>query len=279
MKHVLALDIGGTNVRVALFNEHYEKIKDIHEPTIIGNLDAFLNHICNLIDAFSSYLPLVSAIACGVPGRVDHQGHIENLPNIKINQVPLKETLEAKYRLPVFIKNDAMMAAMAEGNLGFGKDFTSSYFMTISTGIGGAFIHQHRVGFASDEIGHTLVPYQHKFYELESLASGTGIIRLASMHALVVQDAKHFFELVATQDTRASVVFEDWLTLIFHIFKHIDTYYQPQALILTGGVMKSSSLFLDRLKQAFPHIDIAFAQFGQDAGLIGSAYLGFSLSN
>jgi glucokinase len=279
MKHVLALDIGGTNVRVALFNEHYEKIKDINEPTIVGNLDAFLNHICTLIDAFSSYLPLVSAIACGVPGRVDPQGHIENLPNIKIKHVPLKETLEAKYRLPVFIKNDAVMAAMAEGNLGFGKDFTSSYFMTISTGIGGAFIHQHHVGFASDEIGHTLVPYKNKYYELESLASGTGIIFLSSLQNLVVKDAKHFFELVASKDAIASIVFEDWLSLIFIIFKHIQTYYQPQALILTGGVMKSSSLFLERFKQAFPNIHIAFAQFGQDAGLMGSAYLGFSLSN
>jgi glucokinase len=279
MKHVLALDIGGTNVRVALFNEKYQKVKDIQAATIIGDLDAFLAHICELIDSFSTYLPLVSAIACGVPGRVDGQGHIEILPNIHIKHVPLQETLASRYKLPVYIKNDAVMAALAEGNLGFGKDFSSSYFMTISTGIGGAFIKNHRLGFASDEIGHTLVPFQDRFVELESIASGTGIVYLASLHQLTIHSAKEFFDRVSKKEKLALVVFEAWLTLIFSIFKHIERYYQPQALILTGGVMKSSSLFLHRFIEAFPSMRISFAQFGQDAGLIGAAYLGFSLSN
>jgi len=277
MNHVLALDIGGTNIRVALFNSLYQKIKVIEVKTKVGDLDVFLHQITSTIDAFSDYFPLIKAIACGVPGRVDSLGGIEILPNIGIRHVPLLRLLKDRYKLPVVIRNDAVMAAIAEGNLGFGKELDSSYFMTISTGIGGAYIRNHSLGFASDEIGHTLVPYRQSFYELEAIASGTGIVKLAQMNGLNVEHAKAFFDLVRLQDSLATSVFEDWFSLISFIFKHIVTYYQPKALILTGGVMKSSDLFLSRLQQAFPTLSIAFAQFGQDAGLMGAANVAFSL--
>lgn len=277
MNHVLALDIGGTNIRVGLFNSLYQKIKVIETRTLIGDLDVFLNQITTTIDQFSDYFPLIKAIACGVPGRVDALGGIDILPNIGIRNVPLLRVLKDRYHLPVVIRNDAVMAAIAEGNLGFGKDLDSSYFMTISTGIGGAFIRNHTLGFASDEIGHTLVPYRQSFYELEAMASGTGIVKLAAMNGLTVENAKAFFDRVRQHDALSKSVFEDWFSLISFIFTHIVTYYQPKALILTGGVMKSSDLFLPRLQQTFPKLKIAFAQFGQDAGLMGAANVAFSL--
>jgi glucokinase len=271
MNLALALDIGGTNVRVAIIDEQYRIQKVMTESTIIGDKEKFLHHIVSLIDKWSTDLPAIRAIACGVPGRVDRDGGIEVLPNIKIHNVPLKETLQERFQKPVFIRNDAVMAAIAEGNLGFGKNLKSSYFMTISTGIGAALIRNHRLAFSSEEVGHMLIPFQNQFYEFESLASGNGIITLANLHGLSIADAKTFFSRVAQQDKLAHVVLDSWLGILKQFFMWVDTYYQPASFILTGGVMKSKTHFWDALQAVVPHIPLALAQFGQDAGLIGAS--------
>ncbi len=271
MNLALALDIGGTNVRIAIIDDHYRIVKIITESTMIGDREKFLNHIISLIQRWSLLLPSIRAIACGVPGRVDSRGGIEVLPNIKIHHVPLKETLEKYFNKPVFIRNDAVMAAIAEGNLGFGKQLKSSYFITISTGIGAAFIRNHRLAFSSEEVGHMLVRFRDQFYEFESLASGTGIVQLASLHGLNIKDAKSFFARVELNDHLALAVLESWLTMLKQFLVWVDRYYQPAAFIFTGGVMQSKAYFWDALQASVPHIPLALAQFGQDAGLIGAA--------
>ena len=276
MRHVLALDIGGTNIRAALMNDQYEIIRLLVTETIIGNRDAFLIQIKQLIDQLNDSFSDISAIACGVPGRVDVSGRIEVLPNIKIFEVPLKQFLEDTYHLPVTILNDAVMAAIAEGNLGFGKNLESSYFMTISTGIGAAYIRHHRLHFSSEEIGHMLIPYLGSFYEFESLASGTGIVKLAALNKIYIDSAKTFFLRVSQHDPLVLPIYKDWLKMIQNFLLHIDRYYQPKAIIFTGGVLKSSTIFWDDLVQTVPHIALAHAQFGQNAGLMGAANVALS---
>ena len=277
MNQVIALDIGGTNLRGAVVNANYEMLAILVSPTPLKNLQAFLQEVKRIIDQLMIKYPDVKAIACGVPGRVDALDGIEILPNIGIHQVPLKAFLETTYRLPVVIKNDAVMAAIAEGNLGFGKQLGSSYFITISTGIGAAFVANHQLRHSSEEAGHMLVPFAGGFEELEKVASGQGIVNLAKHHGVEVADAKTFFLQLGQHDPRLQPVFQQWLGYVTQFLKWVDRYYAPEAFILTGGVLKSKAFFWDALQAAVPHIPLAQAQFGQDAGLMGAANLGFSL--
>lgn len=277
MNHVIALDIGGTNLRAALVNETYQIIEIVVASTPLQNLNAFLEQVKKSIDSLLKKQPNVSAIACGVPGRVDESGGIEILPNIGIKNVPLKSFLETTYHLPVVIKNDAVMAAVAEGNLGYGKSLESSYFITISTGIGAAFIANHQLRHSSEEAGHMLVKLGNDYEELEKVASGQGIVKLAAFHGVTIPDAKTFFTLYGQGDKSIKPIFQIWLTYLTDFLKWVDRYYAPKAYILTGGVMKSKDYFWNDLQKAVPHIPLALAQFGQDAGIIGAANLAFAL--
>jgi glucokinase len=277
MNLVIALDIGGTNLRGAVVNDQYSFLDIKILPTPLHNVTAFLNEVKNIIDQLLRKHPQVKAIACGVPGRVDTLGGIDILPNIGIRNVPLKSFLETTYSLPVVIKNDAVMAAIAEGNLGFGKSLKSSFFITISTGIGAAFIANHQLKHSSEEVGHMLVPFAGGFEELEKVASGQGIVHLAKHHGVEIPDAKTFFLRLGQHDSIIEPIFKQWLEYLTHFLKWVDRYYSPEAFILTGGVLKSKAYFWDSLQSSVPHIPLALATFGQDAGLMGAANLAFTL--
>ena len=133
LRTVIALDVGGTNTRCALIDEKYNIIKVIRERTNRGSVDGFLNQIRKIITSLNArkYNPL--GIICGVPGKVEANGYIPILPNIHIENIPLKEYLEKYFSLPIIVRNDAEIAAVAEGYLGSGKAAKSTYFITIST--------------------------------------------------------------------------------------------------------------------------------------------------
>lgn len=278
MTYVIALDIGGTNCRVALIDESYQLIASHVEDTKVGQLDAFLVQVETIIRRFESYLPFVRAISLGVPGRVDALENIAILPNIKIHNVPLKTYLSERFSCPVFVRNDAVMAALAEGNLGHGKDYPSSYFMTISTGIGGAFIRDHQLAYSSEEIGHMLVPYHNHWIELEQRGSGTGIVALARDLGFEVESSRVFWQQFARQEAGTKKVYDAWLAIMKHTLLFIDQAFQPDIFIFSGGVMRNEAYFFHDFKALLPHRQLVIAELGQNAGLLGAAYLGFSLT-
>jgi glucokinase len=274
MKMMVAVDLGGTNIRTALFDEKLTLIKSIVQPTQIGHLPSLLNQVKATIESLNPPWHDVLGISLGVPGRVSGTGKIDVLPNIKVFDVPLQSFLFDAFKKPIYVENDAVMAAIAEGNLGMGKQAQSSFFLTISTGIGGAFISNHQVKIASEEIGHTMVKFRNQFYELESIASGQGLIQLASLHGLKVSSPIVLFEQAQQKNSLALATLQSWLNILQGMFHYIQTTFQPEMVILTGGVLKSKHMFLDRLKQLTPSVNIQFSQFGQDAGLIGAAEFG-----
>ena len=278
MNYIIALDIGGTNCRVALVNASYQ-IEAMHVvDTIVGNKDAFLEQVAQAIMRFETHLPSVLALSMGVPGRVDANEEIAILPNIKITDIPLKAFLAKRFNKPVFIRNDAVMAALAEANLGYGKSFSSTYFMTISTGIGGALVRDHELTFSSEEIGHMLIPYQKTWMELEQRGSGTGIVKLAAEHGLTVESSKVFWQLVAQQRPETKPVYDAWLSIMKQTLTFIDRYFQPDVYVFSGGVFRNEAYFFNDFKALLPHRRLELAQLGQDAGILGAAYLGFSLT-
>lgn len=276
MKNVIALDIGGTNMRIALIDDHYRLLKVMRFPTLTGDKEVFIHQVAQAIQELNAPLKDVKAISIGVPGRVQPDGHIVTLPNIKIQDVGLLPFIKRKFHLPVFIRNDAEMAAIAEANLGAGRGRQRVFFITISTGVGGALVVKGQLQYSSYEIGHTLFAYKNKYYEFEQIASGTGIINLCALNGLNVQAASLFFSLVASGNLEANLIFEDWLTLMSDFINMIQKLFEPDVIAITGGVMKSKELFFDKLKLRLPQANIVKAEFGDDAGLMGAASYAFN---
>ena len=275
MDKVIALDIGGTNTRVALINENYEIENVLINPTVVGNLDLFLESVAKAIREAIPSFEGVKAIAVGVPGRVRHDGYIYALPNIHVSNIPLSEYLQKEFNLPVFVRNDAEVAALAEANVGPYKACKSLYFITISTGVGGAYCINGQLRNSTYEVGHTMTAYHNEIHEFEHMASGTGLRRLCEMNGLHVQDAREFFELVKNGHALAGRVYKDWIRMFSEFIQMIQENFNPEIFTLTGGVMKSKDIFLEDLRRACPGSRIEECAAGQMAGLVGSAVYGF----
>ena len=277
MPKVVALDIGGTNTRVALINDKLEIEKVLIKPTVVGNLDMFLSSISSIIKEAIPNLEQVSAIAGGVPGRVRWDGYIYALPNIHIDQIPLAEYLQKEFGKPTYIINDAEVAALAEANIGPLAKAKSLYFITISTGVGGALTIGGKLRSSSYEVGHTMTCYHNEIHEFEHMAYGTGLRRLADMNGLSVVDAKEFFSLVANGHELANKVYRDWIKMVAEFIEMNQENFTPEVFALTGGVMKSADVFWNDLVRACPNAHLEKASAGQNAGLLGAGVLGFQM--
>jgi glucokinase len=275
MKKIVALDIGGTNTRVALINEKYEIESVKIEPTVVGNTELFLANVKKTINEAIPNLKDVSAFAMGVPGRVRYDGFIYALPNIHIDNVPLAEYLTKEFKKPAYVINDAEVAALAEANIGPWHKAKSLYFVTISTGVGGALTVNGQLKNSSYEAGHTMTQYHGEVHEFEHMASGVGIRRLCDMNGLEIESAQQFFQLVKNKNPQALSVYKDWIKLVADWLEMIEDAFNPEIFTLTGGVLKSADIFWDDLKRAAPHCHIEKCGCGQEAGLIGAAVLGF----
>ena len=278
MGKVIALDIGGTNTRVALINEKFEIESVLIKPTLVGNLELFMNSVIDVIKEAVPDMSDVICIAGGVPGRVRWDGYIYALPNIHISQIPLAETLEKTFGKKAYIINDAEVAALAEANIGEYSKYESLYFITISTGVGGALTINGKLRSSSYEIGHTMTQYHNEVHEFEHMCSGTGLRRLCDDNGLNIADAKEFFALVKNGHELANRVYRDWIRLLAGFISMVQEQFQPEVFTITGGVMKSADIFWDDLVRNCPYSKLLKANAGQNAGLLGAAVYGFQMA-
>ena len=194
-KYAIAIDLGATNLRVALVDVEGRKIlHKISERTKISEgAEAITNQVvenvrkilrCNRID-----LTKVLGIGIGAPGPLDlKMGGIKRAVNIPYEFVPLTEPLKEEFRLPTILLNDANAAALGEWVFGAGDIMKTDYltFITISTGIGGGIIDGGRlitgVNGNAGEIGCMVVDYRGKlrcgcgrYGHWQAYSSGAGI--------------------------------------------------------------------------------------------------------
>jgi glucokinase len=279
MSFVISIDVGGTNIRFALIDDQYRILIVNKTKTIKNNKQKLLNQIRDGIASFYHQYDDIMAISIGVPGRIDATNQIEALPNIGIKNIDLIGFLKKYYPLPIYLKNDAEMAVLGEAVYGVGKTYARTYFVTISTGLGGSLTINKWLAHGSGEIGHTLVKYKDTFHEYEKLISGTGVLKLTAINGLSYSSPDLFFDDVENGQKKAQTVFADWLDLLTHFFMFISTTFQPEVIAVTGGLMNVKHLFFDHLKNRCPSCLIVPSKFADDSGLIGAAVYAYNIDN
>lgn len=271
-KTVLALDIGGTNTRAAIVDEDYHVLCEKILPTKRGNVNDFMEQIYTAIDELHYDISTISAIGAGVPGVVNRDtGYIYTLPNVDISDIPLGELLLQKYHKKLFLRNDAEVACLGEATIGKGKDYSATFFITISTGLGGSLTKDGHVQDYITEIGHTTFIYKDKPFEYEFLASGTGIVNLAKLHNLDIHSAKELFLLKEEKNQLAILVYNEWLNILTSFLQLINNSYEPDIFVFTGGVFKSKEYFFEDLRLKNDNLYLEECDLKESAGLLGAA--------
>lgn len=285
MEYVIAIDLGATNLRVGIVSSDLEIIDVNRERTEKNDKAKLLKQICRLIESlpYEKYgVKKVGISACGLIEK----DHVKILPNLGILDFDLKGELEEKYGFKVEIKNDANCTALAEASFGSTKDVADSFFITISSGIGGCLIYNHEMVDLAFEIGHTFVKYHNNYEELEKIASGNGLVKLCNDNYLIVEKAAEFFDLVEKKEPLALKVLEEWEDIIALYLGNTQLTYNCDKIVLSGGVMKSSKYFLQDLEDKankfinrFPvkPVNLVLAHFDQDAGLMGAVSVALAI--
>jgi len=275
----IGIDLGGTLVRVGAFDLEGQLIGQ-NEASIASIPPASgLNLIEHLIQSTidSSHASSLLGIGIGATGPVDAVHGIINNPYTLEgwSNVPIVERLNKTFNVRVRLENDADAAALGEYWQGAGRDTKRLYAVTVGTGVGTSLIVDGEIYRGVDgshpEGGHQLIdPNGPECYCghrgcWESLISGSAISNQA--RDTLNMDSSSVAE--AARDFSLGIV-------------NIISFFVPDVLVLSGGVMKSADLFLPTLEQTlktpnpmvpFDRVHILPAQLGYYAGLYGGAYM------
>lgn len=164
---VVSMDIGGTNLRLALVSAQGEIVARFQSPCRISDgRSAFLENICHEYEQIRHYATkseiAIAAVGAGVPGLIDKSGTVLSSVNLKpLDGFNLKEWLHSVFEIPAILLNDANGAAVAEHRYGAGRGLQSLLHFTLGTGVGSGLILENRLWTGGDgvasEYGHLTV--------------------------------------------------------------------------------------------------------------------------
>jgi glucokinase len=293
MKKYIGIDLGGTNVRVAKVTADGEILAEIKSPSYAQEGPSkVMENLIRCIKEIEGYKDC-DGIGVGVPGPVDTiKGEMlmaTNLPGFE--HYPLAKTLEKEFSIPTFVDNDANVAGLAEALVGAGKGLPIVYYVTHSTGIGGALIVDGKVvsgkhGHAG-EIGNIIIDRARKKYNhlnvgaVENEVSGTALIRKAKENIdEQITSAGELFALAKAGDQMALNIIDTMAFDFAMMFSAIAHVCDPYAFIVGGGVMKSKDLYFENMIRYYMqhvHTGMRTVEFIPallaEPGLIGAAML------
>lgn len=280
----IGIDLGGTNTRIAVVStdgrvEKQYKLKTQPHQQIVTLFD----QISFVIEQFRLEYELTH-VGIAAPGPLDlKQGTFLTPPNLPHwHHQAIVEPLRELLQLPVTLQNDANAAALAEAKFGAGRHVDSVFYVTVSTGIGGGFVHKQNLisgaHGSAGEIGNMIIRTDGPSHPtlnvgaLETHASGTALQERAR--------SKGIDSMTLLRDeTERNTFVDDLATGLANIIHTID----PDLIILGGGVTTSAPLYWSQLQEAvakrvYPHLrgatPLVLQQLHGDAGVIGAAFLG-----
>jgi len=305
-KYVFGVDIGGTTVKLGLFNIDGEVLDKWEITTRKEDGGAYiLKDIAESVEAKMTEKNIdksdVTGVGMGVPGPVKEDGTVMQRVHLGSGMFNAAEELSGLLGLPVKAGNDANMAALGEYWQGGGKEYKSIIMVTLGTGVGGGIIINGKmmagVNGAGGEIGHMTVDLDEqdkcncgKKGCLEQYASATGIVRLAN-RALQSSDkpsklrdvktisAKEIFDAAKEGDELAQSLAEEHGKYLGLALANVACVVDPDAFVIGGGVSKAGDILIDITKKYFEEFafhacrnaSFKLATLGNDAGIFGAA--------
>lgn len=314
MSYYVGIDLGGTNIKAGVVNEKGEiisknRIKTHAERDQLAIINDMGLLAIQVIQEAGIKQEDVLAIGIGSPGTPNNKtGVLVYANNLPFSMAPMRTEIRKLIDLPVYIDNDANVAALAECVAGGSKGSQDSVAITLGTGVGGGVIINKRIysGFnnAGCEIGHIVLKVGGEPCTcgrkgcFESYASATAIIRETEraaqahpesvLHTLIAEnggqaDGRTAFEGMRRGDAAASAVVDDYIEMLSEGLANVINGYMPEVVVIGGGVcnegdsllapVREKALAKAYLGQGVPKPKIRLAEMGNDAGIVGAAMM------
>lgn len=307
-QYVFGVDIGGTTVKLGLFNKAAELLDKWEIPTVKENggeqiLPDVAKSILKKMEEKGIAKSDIIGIGVGAPGAVDEEGTmVGGAVNLGWGVLNIPQILREYLDVPVKAANDANVAALGEMWQGGGKGHRNMVAVTLGTGVGGGIIVEGKIltgaTGAGGEIGHIHMDDNEtelcgckKKGCLEQYASATGIVRLAKRRLAEDEkpsclregeiSAKTVFDGVKAGDEVAIEIAERFGNYLGKGLAMVACTVNPEVFVIGGGVSKAGEILLSFIKPSFEKyvfspckkVEFALAKLGNDAGIYGAAAL------
>jgi glucokinase len=239
MKKVIAIDLGGTNLRASLVinNKIAKYLKNKTPKTEKELIDLMFKSIALLMDKD------VKGIGVSSAGPLK-DGIIKNPPNLPLKNYNLKAVLEKKFKKRVEICNDAHCVALAESILGVKKK--NFIILTLGTGVGGGIITDGKLyegqGFGG-EMGHIVLNNGRDFESLVGWKNTKELTKKAFGKELLIND------LIKMKTKKSEEILNNLAVYLGQGIGSLINVFDPEIVVIAGGVRETGSAFLDRIKR------------------------------
>ncbi len=306
----IGIDLGGTNIAGGLVTDDGALVYKTSIPTITESEDALLSAIADVIEDVRKHAgdEKISGVGIGVPGHADDKtGIVVYCNNVPFVNTDLAGYIKEKTGLSCAIGNDANAAALAEVLFGAAREYKNAVMITLGTGIGAGIIINNKifsgVNGSAGELGHAcLYPDglscncgRRGCFEL--YGSATALVRQTreamEKHpesklwefAKTPDDAngKTAFDAMRAGDEVGAGVVKQYVRYLATGILDVINVLCPEAIILGGGVAKEGENLLAPIREIVKRecysdygklTEFLTAELGNDAGIIGAAFLG-----
>jgi glucokinase len=312
-KHYFGIDLGGTNIKMGIFDSQMNLLANTSEPTFAEyGPEAVLDRIAAAAEKLLAQTGFtwndVSGIGIGAPGPADFTaGVIIFAPNLPaFRNVPLRQMVRDRFNKPTILENDANAACYGEYVIGAGKGTTDMVFLTLGTGIGGGIVTQGVLihGFMDNaaELGHMIIEMDGRLCGcgqrgcVEAYASANSTVkrtieainagRQSSLAAIYKETgkltAKDIYTESAKGDELAKEITEGTAKALGIFCVSLLHVTGPRRIVFAGGMIAAGDALLSRIRFYFDKyiwplkpekLEICFATLGERAGMIGAAAL------
>jgi glucokinase len=303
---IIGVDLGGTKMLLGALDPDSKVLWESREASTGQTADELVELLVREIEEARGKCPGASAVGLGIPATINHdKGIAVSAVNLPLENLPIRDLIGERTGLPVFVDNDATVAALAEHLYGAAKGTRNAVMLTIGTGIGGGLIlngeiYRGSTG-AGSELGHTVIDMNGPPCQgncpgrgcVETLASGTALGRegraaaerepdsaLGAMLADgVAIDGKVVTEVALSGDPTARGAFDLIGSRLGVALTSFANIFEPEIFVIGGGVIAAGDLLLDPARQVLAEralppmkkIPVVAAELGSDAGMIGAA--------
>ncbi|MBQ1535962.1 MAG: ROK family glucokinase [Ruminococcus sp.] len=314
MKYYIGIDLGGTNIKAGVVNENYEIISKATTKTMLPRpaeeICADMAKVSlKAMEQAGLKLENIESIGIGTPGTANSEtGIIEYSNNLGFLNLPVVELMQKYINKPFYVENDANAAAYGEFIAGAAKGANDAVCITLGTGVGGGIIINGKIysgfNFAGAEIGHTVIDPNGPECTcgrkgcFEVFSSATGLVRMTKdamledkasvMWQMNEEDgkvsARTAFNAMRAGDRAGKAVVDKYIRYLACGITNTINIFQPDILCIGGGVCNEGDPLLLPLKElvakeiytknSAKNTEIVIAKLGNDAGIIGAAFLG-----